>query len=125
MEKRNNMKFLKVVFVLFVLCSVLCSCSKKKEEVIVFDNSYPLALAPDVSWAVVTDPYAAYKKNPEWVSEVLGHCRKGDILQVMGKSTDSNNDDWYSFETGWLPASCIAIYSNRFKAKTASDLLGE
>lgn len=97
------------------------SCVNKKEEVIVFDDSYPLALAPDVSWAVVTDPYAAYKSEPDWNSDAVGHCRKGEILQVVGKSTDKDNGEWYSFENGWLPSNCIAIYSNRFKAKTASE----
>lgn len=114
-----------ILYSLFICSVLLTACKSKKEEVILFDNSHPLALAPDVSWAVVVDPYAAYKNEAEWHSEVLGHCRKGEILQVKGKSIDENNDVWYSFENGWLPANCLAIYNNRYKAKTAADQLGE
>ncbi len=115
-------KFVKIVSIAFLLFSLI-ACSNKKEEVIVFDETYPLALAPDVTWAVVTDPYAAYKENAQWTSDVKGHCRKGVILQVLGKSTDSNNENWYYFEQGWLPANSVAIYSNRFKAQNASEKL--
>lgn len=117
------MKRLVVCFA--VILVLFCSCSGKKEETIVFDNSYPLALSPDVSWAVVTEPYAAYKLEPSWTADAKGHCRKGEILQVMGKSVDSENTSWYFFEDGWLPQNCISIYSNRYKAKTAAEQFGE
>lgn len=113
----------KFIAVCLFFCVFFISCSNKKEEVIVFDESFPLALAPDVSWAVVTDPYASYKTAADWSSDADGHCRKGEILQVIGKSTDKDSGVWYSFEQGWLPESCIAIYSNRFKAKTAAAQL--
>ena len=112
--------------ILFVLCLsslILISCSKKDDEKIIFDNAQPLALAPDVSWAVVTDPYAAYREEYNWQSTVKGHCRKGDILQVLGRSLDSNNESWYLFEDGWLSSNCITVYSNRYKAKSVSDSL--
>lgn len=116
----------KIIVLSFIACALfLVSCNNKKEETIVFDNSHPLALAPDVSWAVVIDPYAAYKSEPEWHSEVSGHCRKGEILQIKGKSLDNKSDVWYSFEQGWLPANCLSIYNNRYKAKTAAEQLGE
>ncbi|MCR5188550.1 MAG: hypothetical protein K6C97_06405 [Treponema sp.] len=108
---------------LCLLPLLLLSCNKKAEETIVFDKSQPLALAPDVYWAVVTDPYAAYKEEYGWQSTVKGHCRKGDILQVIGKSEDSNNEVWYLFENGWLPENCLGVYSNRYKAQAVSDKL--
>lgn len=85
-----------------------------------FDNSHPLALAPDVEWAVVTEPYAVFKETDEWGAATAGHCRKGEILQVKGKSVDAEKENWYFFEGGWLPQSCVSIFSNRYKAETVS-----
>lgn len=113
-------------FVTVFLClNIFISCSNKKYEEIVFDNSHPLALAPDVSWAVIKDPYAAYKTEPNWSADAKGHCRKGEILQVIGKSVDEKNDVWYSFENGWLPANSLSIFNNRYKAQTAAQQFGE
>ena len=110
--------------ILFVLLSILSalfiSCSKKSEEKIIFDNSQPLALAPDVEWAVVVEPYAVFRDTNEWSAATAGHCRKGEILQVKGKTVDAAKDNWYFFEGGWLPQSCVAIFSNRYKAETVS-----
>lgn len=121
--KDKIMKKLIVLLIILFSAFFSISCHKKDELVIVLDNSEPLALAPDVEWAVVTDPYAAYKKEIGWTSGVSGHCRKGEILQVKGKSLSADNETWYYFENGWLPYNCISIYSNRLKAKTVSDQL--
>ena len=109
------------VCALFMFVAALfISCSKKSEEKIIFDNSQPLALAPDVEWAVVVEPYTVFKDTDEWGAATAGHCRKGEILQVKGKSVDAAKDTWYYFEGGWLPQSCVAIFSNRYKAETVS-----
>jgi hypothetical protein len=111
-----------IILILIILCltSFFASCKKKTAEVIVFDDSHPLALAPDVEWAVVTEPYAVFKESDEWGAATAGHCRKGEILQVKGKSVDANKESWYYFEGGWLPQSCVSIFSNRYKAETIS-----
>ena len=109
-----------LIFILFFFFSGLTSCQKKTTEPIVFDNSHPLALAPDVEWAVVTEPYAVFRESDEWGGATAGHCRKGEILQVKGKAVDAAKDTWYYFEGGWLPQSCLSIFSNRYKAETAS-----
>ena len=101
----------------------ITSCKKNKEDVIVFDSEYPLALAPDVEWALVTDPYAAYRSSTEWNGQITGHCRRGEILQVFSKSMDEDNNVWYKFEQGWLPQKCLKIYTNRYKAQTAAENL--
>ena len=103
---------------LIILVSFFISCTKKSEEKIIFDNS--LALAPDVEWAVVVEPYAVFKETDEWGAASSGHCRKGEILQVKGKAVDAAKDTWYFFEGGWLPQSCVSIFSNRYKAETVS-----
>ncbi|MBR5645969.1 MAG: hypothetical protein IKX23_04950 [Treponema sp.] len=106
--------------VLFLLALFIVSCKAKREEKIILDNSEPLALVPDVSWALITDPYAAYRKDYNWESENVGHCRRGEILRVVGKSIDQDNFEWYLFEEGWLPSSCLTVYSNRYKAVNAA-----
>ncbi len=111
-----------IISLLIILCltSLFISCKKKTAEVIVFDDSHPLALAPDVEWAVVTEPYAVFKESDEWGAATAGHCRKGEILQVKGKSVDADKENWYYFEGGWLPQNCVSIFSNRYKAETIS-----
>lgn len=101
--------------------TLAAGCVKNRE--IVFDNKYPLATAPDVEWAVVIDPYAAFRKEHSWESEVVGHCRRGDILQVKGLSVNSEQESWYVFSSGWLPASSVDVYSNRLRAQGAAALL--
>ena len=118
--KKNN---LSILLMLFVLGAVFTSCKKKTAETIVFDNTHPLALAPDVEWAVVTEPYAVFREKDEWNAATTGHCRKGEILQVKGKSVDAAKENWYFFEGGWLPQSCVSIFSNRYKAQTVSNNL--
>ena len=100
---------------------MIVGCAKKDDGEIVLDKSEPLALAPDVQWAVVSEPYAAFKEAKDWSSSVIGHCRKGDILQIKGKSLDSKNEVWYYFEQGWLPSSSVLVYNNRLKAQKVSN----
>ena len=106
-----------------ILISVFPGCNKKSVENIVFDDSYPLALAPDVEWAVVTEPYAVYKEKNDWGAATTGHVRKGEILQIMGKAVDSKNENWYYFEGGWLSQTSISVFSNRYKAESVSKNL--
>lgn len=110
-----------VLFFSVFLVFFTFGCKKDKE--IVFDNSDPLALALDVQWAVIVEPYAAFRKNTDWNSEVSDHCRKGDILQIKGNAIFNNKENWYFFDEGWLPESVLAVYSNKFKAQTAAGNL--
>ncbi len=119
---KTKRTFVLIFFSLLVSLSLI-SCNKKKEEVIEFNETHPLSLAPDVEWALITDPYAAYRKDIEWNAEVTNHCRRGDILQVYAKSIDKQKTVWYKFEEGWLPETCLSIYSNRYKAQTAAENL--
>ena len=116
-------KIITIFAVSIITASFFTGCAKKSSEVIVFDNSHPLALAPDVEWAVVTEPYAVFRDTDEWGAGTVGHCRKGEILQVKGKSVDAAKENWYYFEGGWLPQSCVSIFSNRYKAETVSKSL--
>lgn len=110
----------KLVIVLF-FALVLVSCSNKEQKAITFDSDYTLNLSPDISWALITEPYVAFKENKSWDSVVSGHCRKGDIYQIVGKSVDEKNNVWYYFEKGWLPQSTLSVYTNKYKAQSASE----
>lgn len=124
MQLKNGAKMKNKIIIIFAVSIIAAAfftgCAKKSSEVIVFDNSHPLALAPDVEWAVVTEPYAVFKETDEWGAATAGHCRKGEILQVLGKAVDAQKENWYYFEGGWLPQSCVSIFSNRYKAETVS-----
>lgn len=112
---------MKKVFVLLAFFSlVFYSCLK--EQTISLDNSEPLALAPDVSWAVVLEPYVPFRKESNWDAEISGHCRKGDIMRVEGKLI-SPDEIWYKFENGWVPASTVAVYTNQLRARNAAMIL--
>jgi hypothetical protein len=108
---------------LVVLPWLMSGCVKKSSEEILFDNSEPLALAPDVTWAVVLDPYAGYRKKASWNSEVTSYCRKGEILQVLGETEARDGGNWYEFKNGWLPELSVTVYSNRFRADSAARRL--
>ena len=110
-----------MILAAFVL--LLCSCPARKEETISLDTSDPLALAPGVNWALVVTPYASYKADLSWDSATNGHCRKGDILRVLARSSDSEKKEWYKFEPGWLSEDSIEIYTNKYKAENAAKKL--
>ena len=108
---------------LFAALISFVSCTKKSAETIRLDTSEPLALAPDISWAVVLDPYAAYRTSPSWDAAANGYCRKGDILQVTGKADVKESGVWLKFSEGWLPDSAVTIYANRYRAEKAAEKL--
>ncbi|MCR5495895.1 MAG: hypothetical protein K6F15_09685 [Treponema sp.] len=113
---------LKIIFLSFLcFASFFSSCSKNKE--IILDNSSPLAMAPDVQWALVIEPYSAFRKESDWSSEVMGHCRKGEIFQILGATMDNEKSVWLNFSFGWLPSNSVEVYSNKYKAETAASLL--
>lgn len=95
------------------------SCKKKQ---IVLDDREPLSLAPDVTWALIIEPYTAYKKDPSWESQTLEHCRKGDIVQILGKVENEDNV-WYKFDKGYLPGEVLEVYQNKYKAMKQQESL--
>ena len=108
---------------LFAVLVSFVSCTKKFSESIRLDLSDPLALAPDISWAVVLDPYAAYRPSPSWDDAAEGYCRKGDILQVTGIADVQESGTWSKFKDGWLPESAVTIHANRYRAERAAEKL--
>lgn len=117
----------KILSPLLALCFILFSCSKNKAQDIELDNSDPLALAPDVSWALVNDPYAAFREETSWDSEAVGYCKLGNYFPILASATvsgENGNETWYLFEGGWLPSSAVSVYPNKLRAAKAAARLG-
>lgn len=104
---------------LAALALLSAGCKRSSVADIPLDKSNPLALAPDVKWALVTDPYAAYRDKASWEAGASAYERKGAILQALAETTNADGV-WYKFERGWLPASALSIHDNRYKAETSA-----
>ncbi len=106
----------------------LSSCQKKDQ--IVFNSADIIDIAPDLQWALVIVPYAAFRADCSFSSEVLGNARKGEIFMLTGKRTILENDMedsgenrkivWYHFDKGWLDESLVKIFDTRLKAESAA-----
>ncbi len=104
----------------------LSSCSKRNSDGISLDNSDPLALAPDVQWAVVKDPYAAFRNDTSWTADAAGYCRQGEVFPILAMTyvdDDKGGQTWYRFKDGWLPGSLLSVYPNKLRAAKAASAL--
>ena len=117
--------FLKLLFS-FLIVLLFFSCKKNKGIDISDVNS--LELSPTVDWALVHEPYAAFRKEPSFESPVIAHARRGEIMQVLGKryvTTGSGRNEhtavWFYFEQGWLDESLVTLYDNKFKAQSVAE----
>lgn len=114
------MKRFYLLIALLVFSCLVFSCKKNRSENIEFDSYDPLALAVDVEWAVVTDPYVTFHEDKEWNTKQNGHVKKGEVLKVIGYSYSSTNEKWVKFEKGYLPLKSVTVYTNKFQAENAS-----
>ena len=114
----------KTLFALLIVLS-LASCFNRKGEIL-FDNSQPLSLEPGVEWVLITSPYVACHKNAGYEEDVTAYFKRGQILMVQGKKTipvDESMETWYAFDEGWVPQSCLRVFSNKLKAQAAAKEL--
>jgi hypothetical protein len=112
----------KLIFLLSLFCIILvtgCNKNEDKNETVVFDESHPYAISPDVEWAVITEPYVGFHEESNRISSSNSYCRKGEILQIRGYSINEEHESWYLFDKGWIPSSSLTVYSNRYKAEAA------
>ncbi|MBP5402448.1 MAG: hypothetical protein J6Y36_04740 [Treponema sp.] len=120
---------MKKITVLLLSVFFIFSCSKNK-GMISLNEDDSLAMNPTIQWAVVIEPFAAFRKEASWSSAVSDHCRFGDVLMIEGNAIlDSSNESaskeiWYRFDKGWLSSSSVTVYQNKYKAqKASSDLM--
>lgn len=74
----------KIIFLLAVFSIYFFSSCKPRNEQIVFQENDVINLNPSIYWAVVTEPYAAFRKEASWDSSALDHCKLGDVLMIEG-----------------------------------------
>ena len=123
-----RVKSFAILSAFFVVSLLFNSCFFKKEmEPIVFDTSEPLALLPDIKWAVIKDSYSAFHSEASWESSVTSYCRCGQIYRITGNRTTVNSsgitEKWLKSESGWVSESVVVICSNLYNAKTISASL--
>lgn len=109
------------------LSAILCqSCLSKSDAPFALDTSEPLALAPDVSWIVIKEPYAALMESAGWDSHASGYCHRGEIFQMLGCKTlaaDNTAEKWYRVAGGWVSEHFVSTCANKFNAKSLADSL--
>lgn len=111
---------------LFIFLTLpFCSCKGDKAPEITLDNSDPLALAVDVEWAVINEPYVTFRENQEWTAKDSGHGKRGEVLRVNGFSYSSEGEKWVKFDKGFLPYKSVLVFSNRFQAETSAKGMTE
>ena len=117
----------KFFFAVFALALLAFSCERNKDAEIPLDNSDPLALAPDVRWALVEDPYAAIRSDTSWDAEAVAYCKQGDFFPILASASvlgESGSETWYQAKGGWLPESVISVYPNKYRAAKAAAAMG-
>ncbi|MCQ2597037.1 MAG: hypothetical protein MJ181_04240 [Treponema sp.] len=114
-----------VLLFILSLSAFFYSCRDEKAAEITLDNSDPLALAVDVEWAVINEPYVAFRENQEWTGKDVAHGKRGEVLQVKGFSYSSEGEKWVKFEKGFLPSKSVLVFSNRFQAETSAKGMAE
>lgn len=115
----------KIFMILLVLSLVLISCRKDNDEINIHQDDI-LALNPSVQWAVVIEPYAAFRTEASWNAPTNDHSRLGDVLMIEGNlildsfNESSTKEIWYRFDKGWLSETSVNVYQNKYKAQSAS-----
>ncbi len=113
-------KSVSVLLCIFICIAGLTSCKREKSSNINLDNYDPLALAVDIEWAVISEPYVIFRDVQEWNGKDLGRGKKGEVLKVLGYSYSSENEKWVKFEKGYLPLKTVKVFSNKFQADKIS-----
>ena len=86
----------------------------------------PEELSPRISWALISDPYVACRKEADYESVTVSSFRKGEIYEIKGNCTitvDEKKELWYAVEEGWIPSTAVRVFSNRLKAENAKSSL--
>jgi hypothetical protein len=83
-------------------------------------------------WAVVDTTYARILEQPDPGSDILGHERRGTVLEILSKTNytervDDETDFWYQVRSedfsGWVFGTAVELYTSRERARNASRVL--
>ena len=84
-------------------------------------------------WAVVSVTYARVLESPDPESSIVGHLRRGVVLEIVSKSNYTERvgeltDYWYQVRSenfsGWVFGSAVELYNSRERARNAARVLG-
>ncbi|CEM62653.1 hypothetical protein DWQ65_04830 [Treponema phagedenis] len=113
--------------VIFCLCLCLLSVSCKKESEFK-DIRLPAdtAMNDANNFAVIVETYVSFRDKPGDFGITIAHARRKDVFPVKGLdiiTKDNNQILWVDLGEGWVPRSCVQLYSSEAKAITASKNL--
>jgi hypothetical protein len=83
-------------------------------------------------WAVVETTYARILTQPDPDSDIVGHERRGAVLEILSKTNytervDAETDFWYQVRSedfsGWVFGAMVELYASRERARNASRVL--
>jgi hypothetical protein len=108
--------------------SVLPACQRDEDRrAVILPETGLLMLRP--RWAIVIEPYARLLAEPDSITEITGHLRRGDVVEIVEIGTqryrgDGDDGNWYLVEgegsRGWVLNSLLAVYGSRAQADNAS-----
>lgn len=118
----------RVFFLAFVsvFCLFLSVSCKKNNGQLEMPAIAPEELSPRISWALISDPYVACRKEADYESVTVSSFRKGEIYEIKGNCTiivDEKKELWYAVGEGWIPSTAVRVFSNRLKAENAKKAL--
>ena len=117
--------------VLAVLTSAVFGCSESEgvEEV---ELPTTQVLSFRAGWAVVESPYTRILRQPDPASSIVGHARRGTVLEIVSKTnyterTDDGTDFWYRIRSqdfsGWIFGTAVELYNTEERASNAAKVL--
>jgi mannose-6-phosphate isomerase-like protein (cupin superfamily) len=113
---------------IILISTVLLSCSKNKDILIVPPSAPPLTRSV-IGYGMLTDSYTHILDQPQQGAVSLGYLREGTIVPVLERRMIEQNkktESWVFIKgnyEGWLKEESIVIYENEAQAKTASASL--
>ena len=84
---KKSFKTVYFVFFLFLLPCFFISCLKNRAGKVEMQQLAPQDLSPRISWALVSDPYVACRKEAGYEYPTVASFRKGDIYEIKGNCT--------------------------------------
>ncbi|MGP1510052.1 hypothetical protein [Treponema lecithinolyticum] len=110
------------VYFLCTLFCILSGCTAEKNEQLI-DISEVENIGFAEPWALINEPYAAYRIKPSDTADAASHGRQGDVVKLIGSYIDIRDGQrrlWYQFTAGWLPETAVSLFSNKLQAEFAA-----
>ncbi len=116
---------MKKLLLIYCIIFFLLSCKKDRG---LSDVQLPPGTAMDDAnhFALIMETYISLKDKPGEDGITIAHARRLDILPVEGLEIIRKNENqtiWIHVGEGWVPRSCVQLYSSKEKAVTAAKKL--